>query len=87
MRKYLYIALAITLSLTSCTKNNLEPIARDFDWKVMIYDSDGNMQYVDIVNVVVAPVVSYEADSTKSYNQLIDADFEPIVIIDSHLIY
>ena len=84
MRKFLYIALAITLSLTSCTK---EPIARHFDWKVMVYDSNGQMDYVDIVEVVVAPVTTYELDSIESYNSLIDADFEPIVVIGSHLIY
>ena len=85
MKKFILFA-GVLVSLASCSKP--QAIARGFDWKVMLCDSDGVGYKIEIMNVVVGPVEGYEADSTKAYNQIIDADLgKPQSIINSYLIY
>ena len=85
MRKFLLLTMAITIGLTSCTK--VEPTARVFEWNIIIRDSNGVGQKLESRTIIVQPVVNYDSDSTESYNQLIDSDFEPTKITDSYLIY
>lgn len=85
MKKFILFAGAV-LALASCSKP--QAIARGFDWKVMLCDSNGTGYKIEVMNVVVGPVEGYEADSTKAYNQIIDADLgKPQSIINSYLIY